>query len=96
MSFEQIKRNVSGYIETRRELRLGKSLINESEGRVNMTAYIDENDTQGKRFGPIGYNEDEYDALRREIKNAKKVKLVGLTTENELIDTVIIVNRSRK
>ena len=90
MSFETIKNTVKGYIETKKEIKSSKELINQSEGRVSLTAYDDSSNYQGKQFGPVGYYEDEIDAIKREIKNASRIVVSG---EN---GTVTIINRSNK
>lgn len=89
MNFETIKDRVSGYIKTQQEIRASKNLIEESEGRVSMIVFDHQDNSQGKPFGPIGYREDEIDAIKREIKTGKRIIVSGLDGSG----VVTIVNR---
>ncbi|MDD2483248.1 MAG: hypothetical protein PHE32_01230 [Candidatus Shapirobacteria bacterium] len=91
MSFETIKDNIQGYIETRKELKNSKNLIDKSEGLVSMRVYNNSSSNlQGRQFGPMGYYENEMDAIRREIKKGDRVVVSG---EKGI---VTILNRNNK
>ena len=72
----EILRSIDNYFKTVEELIDAGVLIRENKGNVNMVAYDSSSDNLlGKQFGPMGYDESEMDAVRRELKENKRINV---------------------